>query len=78
MVPVLLRDVLWSEEMLAFLFPGLNKGSSSFKTFLGSKHGYSEALGAAIPLATAALPVKREPSSVVYLVPIASQMYKNK
>lgn len=38
MVPMLLRDMLWSEEMLAFLFQGLSKGSSSFKTFLASKH----------------------------------------
>lgn len=37
MVTVVLRDMLWSEEMLAFLFPGLSKGSFSFKTFLASK-----------------------------------------
>lgn len=37
MVPMVLRDMLWSEEMLAFLFLGLSKVSSSFKTFLASK-----------------------------------------
>lgn len=58
--------------MLDFLLPGLSKGLSSSKTFLASKHTIALRLvGAVIPSAPSALPVKGEPSSGVCLVPIA-------
>lgn len=78
MVLMVLRGMLWNEEMLAFLFPGLSKGSSSFKTFPASKHDCSEALGDVIPAATAVLPVNEDPSPGFYLVLIASQRHKKK
>lgn len=55
-----------------FLLPALSKGLSSSKTFLASKHKVALRLvGAVIPSAPAALPVKGEPSSGVCLVLIA-------